>query len=58
MIDIRWTVSLDCTGGRFSVPDGTPDNEIARLVDEQVQRSIFSRWSPHVADPKDEFVKI
>lgn len=54
MIEIDWKVSLKATGGRFTVPDGTEATEIARMVDEQVQRSIFSTWSPAPAKSKDQ----
>lgn len=49
MIEVKWHVSLMATGGSFMVPDGTPDADISRKVDEQVQRSIYSTWSPYPA---------
>lgn len=54
MIDISWCVSLECIGGRFSVPDGTPADEITAMVDANIQRSLLSSWSPFVSKPKDE----
>lgn len=53
MIDINWTVSVDCTGGQFSVPDGTPASEISRKIDDIVQTQIRVLWSPSIAGNKD-----
>lgn len=53
MIEIVWTVSLDCVGGKFYVENGTAASDIARMVDENVQRSITSMWSPFPRPRKD-----
>lgn len=54
MIEVSWSVSLKFNGGKFAVPDGTQATEIARMVDENVQASIMSNWSPAPATPKDQ----
>lgn len=53
MQKIRWRLGHYATQGKFTVPDGTTDEDISTLAHEAMSRETYASWE-RLGHEKDE----
>ena len=45
MAEVSWVLKVETLGGRFTVPDDMPYEQVERLVHDKVADAVYPQWS-------------